>query len=335
MGTKIDPPEPPNASFRLSMGEIEQALVSQAFLAGLDQRHITTLVNIAQPVQFEEQALIFEAQQQAIDLYLLLSGSASVELNKGHFVVRIQYLEPGDAFGWSALLGHHEALFDVRTRERSTALRLDGARLAAALRDDNALAADILRRAMHLMAARLEATEERLAEFCGVPVKAREPESVNATIRILNKLIEVCLDGELGYRTAAQHIRSSRLRAIMTDHAIRRAQCAEDLRGEVERLGGSPGHSGSMAASLHRSWIALKAATLGGGTKAIVAACETGEDAACLSFGAAADSHLLVSETRPLIETQARMIEESREWLRQVHHELSSGAQLPELENGY
>jgi uncharacterized protein (TIGR02284 family) len=316
------------------VGEIAHVLRDHAFLAGLDQRHIATFASIAQPVQFEEQALVFAARQHAIDLYLLLSGSASVELNKGHFVVRIQYLEPGDAFGWSALLGHHEALFDVRTRERSTALRLDGIRLAAALREDTALAADFLGRAMHLMAARMEATERRLAEFCGVQLTASERQSMNATIRILNKLIEVCLDGELGYRTAAQHVRSSRLRTVLTDHAIRRAQCAEDLRTEIERLGGKAGHSGSMAASLHRGWIALKAAILGGGTKAIIAACETGEDAACLSYGAAANSNLLANETRPLIEAQTRMVEQSREWLRHVHQELSSGSRVPELENG-
>src|ERR1017187_524259 len=31
----------------------------------------------------------------------------------------------GNAFGWSALLDHHDTLFQVRARESSTALRLD------------------------------------------------------------------------------------------------------------------------------------------------------------------------------------------------------------------
>jgi uncharacterized protein (TIGR02284 family) len=310
------------------------ALRGHAFLSGLDEAQLAVLAKIAQPVQFSEQELILEAKQPPRDFYLLLSGSVSIELNKGHYAVRIQYLGPGDAFGWSALLEHHDTLFNVCTRERCTALRLDGADLSAALREDPVLAAEFLRCTLQLVADRMDATEMRLAEFCGVRLRTPETESANITIRTLNKLIEVCLDGELGYRTAAEHLRSSKLRVILTDHAIRRAQYAEWLCAEVERLGGNPRHSGSMAASLHRGWISMKSAILGGEPKAIIAACETGEDAACFSYGAAAESNTLLSETRFMIEVQRRAINQTRERLREIHRELASGVQLPELDIG-
>jgi uncharacterized protein (TIGR02284 family) len=323
------------AHYPLEAGEMTLALGGHAFLSGLDESQLAVLAKIAQPVEFRDQELVLQAQQRPLDFYLLLTGSVSIELNKGHFAVRIQYLGPGDAFGWSALLEHHDTLFDVRTRERCTALRFDGSALFAALREDPVLAAEFLRRTMHLMAVRMDATEKRLAEFCGVSSATTDQDSANATIRILNKLIEVCLDGELGYRTAAEHLHSSRLRTIFTDHAIRRAQYAEELRAEVEQLGGNPSNSGSMAASLHRGWIALKSAISAGDAKAIIAACETGEDAACASYEAAADSNILLNETWSMVEAQWRAIDQSRVWLRQIHHGLGSGAQLPELENGY
>jgi uncharacterized protein (TIGR02284 family) len=46
----------------------------------------------------------------------------------------------------------------------------------------------------------------------------------------------------------------------------------------VERLGGVAADSGTFTAAVHRGWIGLKAALLGGHGGAIIAACETGED---------------------------------------------------------
>ena len=148
------------------------------------------------------------------------------------------------------------------------------------------------------------------------------------TIEILNKLIEVCLDGELGYRTAAQHIQSSTLRIILTDHAVRRGQFAEELRTEVQRLGGSPNNSGSLAASLHRGWIALTSAISGSNAKAIIAACETGEVAAHHCYQTATSSDILSSDTRSMVEAQALAIRQSRVWLQEIDNELGSGGHI-------
>jgi uncharacterized protein (TIGR02284 family) len=322
------PGEPINGCSHPQTGEVTQVLRGHSFLSGLDEAQLEKLAMIAQQIQFREYELILAAKQRSLYFYLLLSGSVSIELNRGHFAVRIQYLGPGDAFGWSALLEHHDTLFDVRTRECCTAMRLDNKRLTAVLREDPVLAAELLRRTLDLVAGRMLATENRLAEFCGVSIGKPEPEAAEASIRTLNRLIEVCLDGELGYRTAAQHVHSSTLRILLTDRALRRGQYAEELRTEVERLGGNPSHSGSVAASLHRGWIALKSAILGGEAKTIVAACETGEDAARASYRAATNSGFLPSEARSMVEAQSRAIDQSREWLREIRQGLASDIQL-------
>jgi len=137
-------------------------------------------------------------------------------------------------------------------------------------------------------------------------------------VHTLNKLIEVCLDGELGYRTAAAHLHDEKIRIILTDYAIRRAQFAEELRAEVERTGGHPHDSGSVAASLHRGWIALKSAASGGDAKAIIIACETGEDAALASYISAAHMELPAA-TRSMVDHQRQAIEEARHRLRDLH----------------
>jgi len=155
-----------------------------------------------------------------------------------------------------------------------------------------------------------------------------EPQSQEA-VHTLNKLIEVCLDGELGYRTAAAHLHDEKIRIILTDFAIRRAQFADELRTEVERTGGNPHESGSFVASLHRGWIALKSAASGGDAKAIVAACETGEDAARATYEHAIKADL-PRETRAIVENQWRLIEKACERIREIH--CGIGLNEPDIE---
>jgi uncharacterized protein (TIGR02284 family) len=248
--------------------------------------------------------------------------------------VRIQSLGPGHAFGWSALLGAHETLFNVRAREASIALRLAGERLSAALTQDPVLAAELLRRALHLAATRVRETETCLGELCGVRMRRIEKKEAETTVHSLNRLIEVCLDGELGYRTAAEHLHNSKLATVLADYSARRAHFAKELQAEVERLGGIPAHSGSVAASLHRGWIALRSAVAGGDPKAIVAACQTGENAARASYEAVINWDFPLKDLGSMLETHLRAINDSHERLRRLQEELASGGLLCETESG-
>jgi CRP-like cAMP-binding protein len=149
---------------------LHEHLKEHSFTAGLSDSQLATLSSLAHKVSFEENELILLTGQQSKHFYLLLSGSVCVEASMRAYTVRVQALGSGDAFGWSALLDHHDTLFQVRARERSTALCLDGADLSDAFRQDTALAAEILRRALGLVAGRVQATEARLAEFCGMRI---------------------------------------------------------------------------------------------------------------------------------------------------------------------
>ena len=152
-----------------------------------------------------------------------------------------------------------------------------------------------------------------------------------AVVVSLNKLIEVCLDGELGYRTAASHIQNTKLHIVLSDNALRRAEFAKELRAEAERLGAHPGHSGSVAASLHRGWMALRSAVTHGDAKTIIAACETGEASAIASYEAAVKTGL-PAPTRELVETQWRAIDQTCKQLRQISAELASGKTYAETD---
>ena len=149
---------------------LTDALREHAFLAGLPADQLRELSAIAQSVDFEENELILLTAQQSRRFYLLLSGSVCVEFRTRAYSVRIQTLAAGEAFGWSALLEHHDTLFQVRAQEPSTALFLDSNDLALLLQRNPALAAGLYRRALHLVAGRVQATEAKLGELCGVKI---------------------------------------------------------------------------------------------------------------------------------------------------------------------
>jgi CRP-like cAMP-binding protein len=142
-----------------------------AFTSGLSDSQIAKLAELAHEVSFKEDEIVLVAGQQSKHFYLLLEGSVCIEVGARSYVVWVQILNPGDAFGWSALLDHHDTLFQVRAREASRALCLDGERLSAALHADSELAAELFRRTLALVAGRVQATEARLAEMCGVKIK--------------------------------------------------------------------------------------------------------------------------------------------------------------------
>jgi CRP-like cAMP-binding protein len=138
------------------------------FVAGLSESQLATLAALAREVNFEENELVLMTQQQSKHFYLLLTGSVCIEARTRAYTISIQSLEPGTAFGWSSLLDHHDTLFQVRAREPSTALCIEGDALDAAFRSDPELGTEMLRRALKLVAGRVQATEAMLGQLCGM-----------------------------------------------------------------------------------------------------------------------------------------------------------------------
>ncbi len=147
---------------------LTSAAKEHSFLAGMNGLQVAKLMALSHEVRFKENEPILATGEQSKNFYLLLSGSVCIEVSAPSYVVCIQALGPGEAFGWSALLERHDTLFRVRAREDSRALCIDGSDLAAAFRADPDLAVQVLRRALELAAGRVQATEARLGELCGV-----------------------------------------------------------------------------------------------------------------------------------------------------------------------
>jgi CRP-like cAMP-binding protein len=123
---------------------------------------------LASAVAFEENQVVLESGERSTAFYLLTEGSVAVEMRAPRYAVVVQAVGPGQVFGWSALLNQRDTVFQVRAREHSTALRIEGAALNAAFEADPKLGLEILRRTLNVVAGRVKATEIRFAEMCGI-----------------------------------------------------------------------------------------------------------------------------------------------------------------------
>ena len=97
-------------------------------------------------------------------------------------------------------------------------------------------------------------------------------------ISTLNGLIEICKDGQDGFKDAAEGIERSDLKKTFYEFSQQRSEFVGVLQATVRSLGGEPEKAGSFAAVVHRGWIDLKSAITGKDEGAILNECERGED---------------------------------------------------------
>jgi uncharacterized protein (TIGR02284 family) len=131
----------------------------------------------------------------------------------------------------------------------------------------------------------------------------------STAVSTLNNLIEICRDGENGFREAAEAVKDAHVKALFERFSRQRAEMTRELEAEVRKLDGSPASGGSVSGSLHRGWMNIKSLVTRGDDAAIIAEAERGEDTAKAAFadalkqGLPAGAHELVEQQAAIIKT--------------------------------
>jgi len=139
------------------------------------------------------------------------------------------------------------------------------------------------------------------------------------TISALNNLIQTCKDGADGFREAANGVQSTEYKETFTRYSQQRAQFATELQDEVRTLGGDPETSGSIAASLHRTWINIREVVQGNDENAVLNECERGEDSAVSAYQNAMKQNL-TGDVKSIVERQYTQVKEAHDRIRSLRN---------------
>src|SRR5271165_733807 len=124
----------------------------------------------------------------------------------------------------------------------------------------------------------------------------------------LQDLIQICRDGQEGYRDGAEHAKDPELKRIFNEVSLERAKFAGDLEAEAIRWGKSDvDRSGTALGAVHRGWANLKAA-LGGGDDALLSSMETGDEFARKRYDEAISDGQTPDDVAGILRNQAQAI---------------------------
>ena len=136
-------------------------------------------------------------------------------------------------------------------------------------------------------------------------------------VSVLNNLIETCKDGEQGFKVAAEGLASATIKTKFLEYSRQRAQMARELQDEVRRLGGDPEKKGSVAGTMHRGWLNIRAIVSGKDDHAIVAEAERGEDVAKGVYEEAMKEPLPPS-AQTVVQQQAAKVRQAHDDVRNI-----------------
>jgi uncharacterized protein (TIGR02284 family) len=141
---------------------------------------------------------------------------------------------------------------------------------------------------------------------------------------ILNDLIETLKDGQEGFRAASTNVNSTKLKTLFSEYSLQRSKFAGELKTLAHSLSyKEPDTTGSVAGSLHRGWINLKAALSSKDEHAILAECERGEDSAVAEYQKALKTQGLPAPVREAIRTQSSAVKAAHDRIRDLRDSLA------------
>jgi uncharacterized protein (TIGR02284 family) len=136
-------------------------------------------------------------------------------------------------------------------------------------------------------------------------------------VAVLNTLIEYNNDRVEGYMKAAETTEDADLKSRFTRYSSQSQKFSSELSARVTQIGGEPATGTTNSGKLYRAWMDVKAALSGKDRKAILSACEYGEDVALKSYEEVLEGDEITAETRLMVAEHARQI-------RAAHDEVKS-----------
>lgn len=137
---------------------------------------------------------------------------------------------------------------------------------------------------------------------------------------VTEDLLETLVDGKEGFAKGAQKLADSdepEIAQTFRRLSEQREQFAEELRVLAREYGDAVDSSGSVAATFHRGWMAIKDAMSGSDPSGVLDAAEQGEAHAMGEYERALDRELS-AKLRTVVERQANAVREAHDEVRRL-----------------
>ncbi|MBA6152042.1 ferritin-like domain-containing protein [Gelidibacter maritimus] len=146
--------------------------------------------------------------------------------------------------------------------------------------------------------------------------RARQKTNEN-NIDVLQAIIEKNYDARQGYRKAMMDVQDPELKNFMQQQARQRSNFTNEIDQQIRNLGDTPIENGSMAATLHRTWIDIKTRVASNADETIIEEVIRGEKAKVKEYKDALKNNLLAPQTHNLLQSQLKAIKNT---LQDVKH---------------
>ncbi len=135
-------------------------------------------------------------------------------------------------------------------------------------------------------------------------------ETTEKTIDVLQDLIEINNDRVAGFEKVLADINDENidLKALFQEYAAQSRKFSQELTAVTAVRGGEPETGNSVAGTLHRAWIDVKALFGGSDRESILNEAERGEDAIKKAYETAVTDGNLGGEALSLVTRQAQEI---------------------------
>lgn len=142
-------------------------------------------------------------------------------------------------------------------------------------------------------------------------------------VKTIKGLIEICKDGEKGYKDASERVDHEEFKTILYRLSQQRAMFRGELENDlIKDFGEEAKSSDSVASKLHRGWLDFKSGLKGNDTKAVLEECERGEQHAIDKYTEALNGKL-PSYLDERVRNQLDMIKGTLSQIREFESEVS------------
>ncbi len=150
------------------MENIEALLADHPFFEGLAPRHLAAVAACGRRVQFKAEEFLCRDTEEALDFYVILTGSVSVEIfsaRRGPLTTAT--MGEGEVLGWLWFEKPYHWHLDARARQLTRVVALEVKALSAKCEADPELGYELLKRYAHHLAVQFRITKLQLVDMYG------------------------------------------------------------------------------------------------------------------------------------------------------------------------